>query len=187
MFAQSGNDNDGDDGTFVVTIHAHPNTTSVLFTLSPFPTAELADSVATTLNHFYLAGVGDADLDPRYRTHRITTETTSTVLAELAPARCTECGASAVTVTPSANPTFLHLADCSERLKRIDIKELRLTNRAYNLLKREGIHTIGKLISKNRDDLRDIRNLGLFLLSEIEQKLAMYDPPLSLSAPDYQK
>src|SRR4051812_20712172 len=38
------------------------------------------------------------------------------------------------------------------------IEEMELTVRSYNCLKREGIHTVGELISRSEADLLDIRN-----------------------------
>jgi DNA-directed RNA polymerase subunit alpha len=42
----------------------------------------------------------------------------------------------------------------------LPIEDLDLTVRSYNCLKREGIHTVGELISRSEADLMDIRNFG---------------------------
>jgi len=51
------------------------------------------------------------------------------------------------------------------------VKELELTIRSENCLLRGGIHTIGELVSRSKDDLLKIRNLGKISLREIEEKL----------------
>ena len=42
----------------------------------------------------------------------------------------------------------------------LPIEDLDLTVRSYNCLKREGIHTVGELLSRSEADLLDIRNVG---------------------------
>jgi hypothetical protein len=44
--------------------------------------------------------------------------------------------------------------------------------RAFNSLRREGIHTVGDLAARNEADLLAINNLGPQSVSEIKQKLA---------------
>ena len=44
--------------------------------------------------------------------------------------------------------------------------------RAFNSLRREGIHTVGDLAARNEADLLAISNLGPQSVSEIKQKLA---------------
>jgi DNA-directed RNA polymerase subunit alpha len=51
------------------------------------------------------------------------------------------------------------------------VRELELSIRSENCLLRGGIHTIGDLLSKSRDDLLKIRNLGKISLREIEEKI----------------
>ena len=57
--------------------------------------------------------------------------------------------------------------------------------RSENCLLRGGVHMIGELVTKTRDDLLKIRNLGKISLREIEEKLAKFDLHLSgdISAP----
>ncbi len=62
------------------------------------------------------------------------------------------------------------------------IHELELSIRSENCLLRGGIHTIGDLLQKSRDDLLKIRNLGKISLTEIEAKLASMGQ--SLKAPE---
>lgn len=53
----------------------------------------------------------------------------------------------------------------------VPIEELTLTQRSYNCLKREGIHTIGELLSHTEQDLLDIRNFGMKSIDEVKEKL----------------
>ncbi len=52
------------------------------------------------------------------------------------------------------------------------IEELNLTQRSYNCLKREGIHTVGELVSRSENDLLNIRNFGSKSIDEVKEKLA---------------
>ncbi|NLL36038.1 MAG: DNA-directed RNA polymerase subunit alpha [Fretibacterium sp.] len=51
------------------------------------------------------------------------------------------------------------------------VRDLELSIRSENCLLRGGIHTIGELLQKSREDLLKIRNLGKVSLKEIEDKL----------------
>jgi carbon monoxide dehydrogenase subunit G len=54
----------------------------------------------------------------------------------------------------------------------LPIEDLHLPVRAFNSLRREGIHTVGDLSTRNEADLRAIANLGPQSINEIKQKLA---------------
>ncbi|MFD1825147.1 MULTISPECIES: DNA-directed RNA polymerase subunit alpha [Mumia] len=54
----------------------------------------------------------------------------------------------------------------------LPVEDLHLTVRSYNCLKREGIHTVGELISRSEQDLLDIRNFGSKSIDEVKAKLA---------------
>ena len=54
----------------------------------------------------------------------------------------------------------------------LPIEDLHLPVRAFNSLRREGIHTVGDLSNRNEADLLAIANLGPQSVSEIKQKLA---------------
>ncbi len=54
----------------------------------------------------------------------------------------------------------------------LPIEEMDLTVRSYNCLKREGIHTVGELVSRTEADLLDIRNFGQKSIDEVKIKLA---------------
>jgi len=51
------------------------------------------------------------------------------------------------------------------------VRELELSIRSENCLLRGGIHSIGDLLSKSREDLLKIRNLGKISLREIDEKV----------------
>ncbi len=59
------------------------------------------------------------------------------------------------------------------------VKELELSIRSENCLYRGGIHTIGDLVSRRKEDLLKIRNLGKISLREIEEKMAKYGIAMS--------
>jgi len=54
----------------------------------------------------------------------------------------------------------------------LPIEKLALTVRSYNCLKREGIHTVGELVTRSEEDLKVIRNFGSKSIDEVKQKLA---------------
>jgi carbon monoxide dehydrogenase subunit G len=62
------------------------------------------------------------------------------------------------------------------------VEELQLSLRSYNSLRREGIHTVGDLASRTREDLLAIDNIGPASVEEIRQKLAALEVSLSESA-----
>ncbi len=53
----------------------------------------------------------------------------------------------------------------------LPIEEMDLTVRSYNCLKREGIHSVGELVSRSEADLLDIRNFGAKSIDEVKVKL----------------
>ena len=54
----------------------------------------------------------------------------------------------------------------------LPIEDLEFTVRSYNCLKREGIHTVGELITRSEQDLLDIRNFGSKSIDEVKAKLS---------------
>ncbi|MBO7665692.1 MAG: DNA-directed RNA polymerase subunit alpha [Aeriscardovia sp.] len=54
----------------------------------------------------------------------------------------------------------------------VPIEDLNLTQRSYNCLKREGIRTVGELVSRTEQDLLEIRNFGVKSIDEVKEKLA---------------
>ena len=69
-------------------------------------------------------------------------------------------------------------ADTNNFLSR-PVRDLELSIRSENCLLRGGIHSIGDLMSKTREDLLKIRNLGKISLREIEEKMEKLGNDLS--------
>ena len=67
----------------------------------------------------------------------------------------------------------------------IPVEALDLTVRSYNCLKREGIHTVGELITRSEADLMDIRNFGAKSIDEVKDKLASMGIALKDSPPGF--
>src|SRR5919202_1002673 len=67
----------------------------------------------------------------------------------------------------------------------LPIEELDLTVRSYNCLKREGIHSVGELVSRSEADLLDIRNFGAKSIDEVKSKLAGMGLALKDSPPGF--
>jgi DNA-directed RNA polymerase subunit alpha len=67
----------------------------------------------------------------------------------------------------------------------LPIEELELTVRSYNCLKREGVHSVGELISRSEADLLDIRNFGAKSIDEVKAKLAGMGLALKDSPPGF--
>jgi DNA-directed RNA polymerase subunit alpha len=67
----------------------------------------------------------------------------------------------------------------------LPIEDLNLTVRSYNCLKREGIHTVGELVSRSEQDLLDIRNFGAKSIEEVKQKLVDMGLALKDSPPGF--
>ncbi|HJF18095.1 MAG TPA: DNA-directed RNA polymerase subunit alpha [Aeriscardovia aeriphila] len=77
-------------------------------------------------------------------------------------------------------PAPAQLSDDPQLAKPIE--ELNLTQRSYNCLKREGIHTVGELVSRSEQDLLNIRNFGSKSIDEVKDKLASMGLSLKESA-----
>ncbi|CAA9367826.1 MAG: DNA-directed RNA polymerase alpha subunit [uncultured Nocardioidaceae bacterium] len=67
----------------------------------------------------------------------------------------------------------------------LPVEDLNLTVRSYNCLKREGIHSVGELLSRSEQDLLDIRNFGSKSIDEVKAKLAEMGLSLKDSAPGF--
>src|SRR6195256_328790 len=67
----------------------------------------------------------------------------------------------------------------------LPVEDLPLTVRSYNCLKREGIHTVGELISRSEQDLLDIRNFGAKSIDEVKAKLHEMGLSLKDSPPGF--
>ena len=58
----------------------------------------------------------------------------------------------------------------------LPIEDMDLTVRSYNCLKREGVHTVGELVTRSEADLLDIRNFGAKSIDEVKIKLHVHGP-----------
>ncbi len=67
----------------------------------------------------------------------------------------------------------------------LPVEDLDLTVRSYNCLKREGIHTVGELVSRSEADLLDIRNFGAKSIDEVKAKLIGMGLSLKDSPPGF--
>ncbi|HVM19401.1 MAG TPA: DNA-directed RNA polymerase subunit alpha [Egibacteraceae bacterium] len=63
----------------------------------------------------------------------------------------------------------------------LPIEDMDLSVRSYNCLKREGVATVGELVTKTEQDLLDIRNFGQKSIDEVKGKLQ----EMGLSLADY--
>lgn len=61
--------------------------------------------------------------------------------------------------------------DSKRKVLDMSIEELDLSPRSYNCLKRAAIHTVEELTSKNKSELKKVRNLGDKSLEEIIERL----------------
>jgi DNA-directed RNA polymerase subunit alpha len=65
------------------------------------------------------------------------------------------------------------------------IDELNLSVRSHNCLKREGIQTVGELVTRSEADLLDIRNFGSKSIDEVKDKLREMGLALRDSPPGF--
>lgn len=89
----------------------------------------------------------------------------STLVELFGLAREMNLDAEGIDIGPSPTDAFV-----AEQLST-PIEQLDMTVRSYNCLKREGIHTVGELITRSEADLLDIRNFGAKSIDEIKLKL----------------
>jgi DNA-directed RNA polymerase subunit alpha len=87
--------------------------------------------------------------------------------------------AEGIDIGPSPTDAFV-----AEQLST-PIEQLDMTVRSYNCLKREGIHTVGELITRSEADLLDIRNFGSKSIDEVKVKLAGLGLALKDSPPGF--
>lgn len=87
--------------------------------------------------------------------------------------------AEGIDIGPSPTDSFV-----AEQLST-PIEQLDMTVRSYNCLKREGIHTVGELITRSEADLLDIRNFGAKSIDEVKVKLMGLGLALKDSPPGF--
>lgn len=66
-------------------------------------------------------------------------------------------------------------------IRDIKIDDMELSVRAYNCLKRSGIHTLGDLMDKTPEDMMRVRNLGRKALEEVLAKMEEYGVNLAVA------
>lgn len=70
-----------------------------------------------------------------------------------------------------------------EQKLAMTLSDLKLSVRAKNCLEFENITTVGQLVSRNEDDLLDLRNFGETSLNEVKQKLNEHGLRLGMRVP----
>ncbi len=73
-----------------------------------------------------------------------------------------------------------------EQKLAMTLSDLKLSVRASNCLENEDIKTVGQLVSRNEDDLLDLRNFGETSLNEVKQKLNEIGLRLGMRVPGAQ-
>ena len=63
------------------------------------------------------------------------------------------------------------------------LAELKLSVRATNCLESENIHTVRDLVSRNEDQLLEVRNFGETTLKEVKEKLTELGLRLGMRVP----
>jgi carbon monoxide dehydrogenase subunit G len=92
------------------------------------------------------------------------------IIEKFASNLAVQCAAGAMPVSASGDGAGA--AASGSAALALPIEDLHLPVRAFNSLRREGIHTVGDLSTRNEEDLLAIANLGPQSISEIKQKLA---------------
>jgi len=104
---------------------------------------------------------------------RIIEKFATNLAAQLAAGGQEEAGAAGPGDLAAAAPGDLAgTAVSGDGVRQAPVEDLQLPVRAFNSLRREGIHTVGDLAARNEADLLAINNLGPQSISEIKQKLA---------------
>src|SRR5574338_1063751 len=110
--------------------------------------------------------VVDVETKPSMRPRDAVASAGKTLVELFGLARELNLEAEGIDMGPSPADAFV-----AEQLS-LPIEDLDLTVRSYNCLKREGIHTVGELVSRSEADLLDIRNFGQKSIDEVKIKLA---------------
>lgn len=65
-------------------------------------------------------------------------------------------------------------ACCSIKSNSVEISNLELTQRVYNILKKSGIDTVQKVLGKSDSDLLQLKGFGRSSLADLHQRLQAY-------------
>lgn len=78
--------------------------------------------------------------------------------------------------------TLKHLKELNlNKYEKLPLEELHLSTRSFNLLTKNGIHTLGDLMDKSEFELAAFRGMGITCLNEIREKRAPYVKTKSLN------
>ena len=121
----------------------------------------------------------DVETKPSMRPRDAVASAGSTLVELFGLARELNVEAEGIEIGPSPTDAFV-----AEQLS-MPIEQLDMTVRSYNCLKREGIHTVGELITRSEADLLDIRNFGSKSIDEVKVKLAGLGLALKDSPPGF--
>jgi DNA-directed RNA polymerase subunit alpha len=121
----------------------------------------------------------DVETKPCMRPRDAVASAGKTLVELFGLARELNVDAEGIDIGPSPTDAFV-----AEQLST-PIEQLDMTVRSYNCLKREGIHTVGELITRSEADLLDIRNFGAKSIDEVKVKLASLGLALKDSPPGF--
>jgi DNA-directed RNA polymerase subunit alpha len=121
----------------------------------------------------------DVETKPCMRPRDAVASAGKTLVELFGLARELNVDAEGIDIGPSPTDAFV-----AEQLST-PIEQLDMTVRSYNCLKREGIHTVGELITRSEADLLDIRNFGAKSIDEVKVKLAALGLALKDSPPGF--
>ena len=121
----------------------------------------------------------DVETKPAMRPRDAVASAGKTLVELFGLARELNVDAEGIDIGPSPADAFV-----AEQLS-MPIEAMDLTVRSYNCLKREGIHTVGELISRSEADLLDIRNFGAKSIDEVKAKLVSLGLALKDSPPGF--
>ena len=121
----------------------------------------------------------DVETKPCMRPRDAVASAGKTLVELFGLARELNVDAEGIDIGPSPTDAFV-----AEQLS-MPIEQLDMTVRSYNCLKREGIHTVGELITRSEADLLDIRNFGAKSIDEVKVKLATLGLALKDSPPGF--
>ena len=108
----------------------------------------------------------DVETKPSIRARDAVASAGKTLVELFGLARDLNAAAEGLELGPSEVDTYM-----AEQFSQ-PIEALNLSVRSYNCLKREGVHTIGELLTRSEADLMDIRNFGQKSIDEVKDSLA---------------
>ena len=110
--------------------------------------------------------VVDVETKPSMRARDAVASAGKTLVELFGLARDLNAAAEGLELGPSEVDTYM-----AEQFSQ-PIEALNLSGRSDNCLKREGVHTIGELLTRSEADLMDIRNFGQKSIDEVKDSLA---------------